>query len=175
MPAIVIEAMVATTLWPTAIKLAAGGSVLVILVVVLSEGKLLGKPLLRMVYGALAPLLAVNDRSRRWVDVCALLELGTARSLLDIGCGGGGLLACALSTAEGLQVTGLDWSQAVAANVRARLAPLGRFRVVVADVSQGLPFPDGSFDRVASFGVLPCATGASCWRRWIACWSRAGA
>jgi SAM-dependent methyltransferase len=147
--------------WGAMAGLAGAGIVVVVLVVVLSEGKVAGKPLLRLAYTALAPLLAANDPVRRWEPVCALLDLGPARSLLDVGCGGGGLLCCALSATKNLQVTGVDWSPAVAGRVRDRLAPSGRSRVLVADVSRGLPFADCAFDRVASFGVLP---GLRTWR-----------
>ena len=152
---------VVVTSWGTVVELAGGVALIVVLMVVLSEGKVAGKSLLRLIYTVLAPILAASDPGRRWGDVCALLDLGSARSLLDIGCGGGGLLRCALSEADGLQVTGLDWSAAVAGRVRRRLVPHGRFRVVVADVSGGLPFADCAFDRVASFGVLP---GLRNWR-----------
>jgi SAM-dependent methyltransferase len=157
----VVAGAVVVASWGTVVGLAGGVLIAVLVVMVLSEGKVTGKPLLRMVYTMLSPVLAATDPARRWDDVCALLDLDSARSLLDIGCGGGGLLSCALAAAGGLRVTGVDWSAAVAGRVRRRLVPHGRFRLLVADVARGLPFEDCAFDRVASFGVLP---GLRNWR-----------
>lgn len=73
-----------------------------------------------------------------------LLRLEPGCSVLDLGCGGGALLA--RLQREGCRATGVDLlDQAVEASGKA--AP--GCEVVRADVT-GLPFGDGSFDRVVS-------------------------
>jgi SAM-dependent methyltransferase len=71
------------------------------------------------------------------------LELGPDDCLLDIGCGGGILLAQAAAT--GCLTSGLDHS--------AEMVALARERAPAADVIEGdagyLPFPDGSFTAVS--------------------------
>lgn len=69
-------------------------------------------------------------------------------SILDVGCGGGGL-ARALS-AKGAKVTGVDPQEAALATARTR-APDADFRQAGAEA---LPFPDGSFDRVVFLNSL---------------------
>lgn len=69
-------------------------------------------------------------------------------SILDVGCGGGGL-ARALG-AKGAKVTGVDPQEAALATARTR-APDADFRQAGAEA---LPFPDASFDRVVFLNSL---------------------
>lgn len=69
-------------------------------------------------------------------------------SILDVGCGGGGL-ARALS-AKGAKVTGVDPQEAALATARSR-APEAVFQQAGAEA---LPFPDASFDRVVFLNSL---------------------
>lgn len=69
-------------------------------------------------------------------------------SILDVGCGGGGL-ARALR-AKGAKVTGVDPQEAALAIARTR-APEADFRQAGAEA---LPFPDASFDRVVFLNSL---------------------
>lgn len=69
-------------------------------------------------------------------------------SILDVGCGGGGL-ARALS-AKGAKVTGVDPQEEALATARSR-APDAEFRQAGAEA---LPFPDACFDRVVFLNSL---------------------
>ena len=69
-------------------------------------------------------------------------------SILDVGCGGGGL-ARALS-AKGAKVTGVDPQDAALTIARSR-APDAEFQQAGAEA---LPFPDASFDRVVFLNSL---------------------
>ncbi|WP_295578778.1 class I SAM-dependent methyltransferase [uncultured Oscillibacter sp.] len=65
--------------------------------------------------------------------------------VLDLGCGTGALLAQVLSEDPGRRVTGLDLSEKMLEQARARLGD--RAELVRGD-SEHLPFPDRSFDIV---------------------------
>lgn len=72
---------------------------------------------------------------------------GEARSLLDVGCGEGSLLAALAADLAPLEAWGVDLS-APAIEAAARLAPgLGW---VIANADRGLPFAEGSFDALTS-------------------------
>ena len=79
-----------------------------------------------------------------YARMAALLPEGTAR-LLDLGCGTGALTAQVLEQDPRRQVTGLDLSEQMLAQARARLGD--RVKLIQGD-SEYLPFPDGSFDVV---------------------------
>jgi SAM-dependent methyltransferase len=91
----------------------------------------------REVYGA----DDVHDWARR--AILDALGLGPGDHLLDLGCGGGLLLADALST--GARVTGIDHSEEMVALASAR-APAAQ--VVLAEAER-LPFADETFTAVA--------------------------
>ena len=65
--------------------------------------------------------------------------------VLDLGCGTGALTAQVLEQDPRRQVTGLDLSEQMLAQARARLGD--RVKLIQGD-SECLPFPDGSFDVV---------------------------
>jgi ubiquinone/menaquinone biosynthesis C-methylase UbiE len=72
--------------------------------------------------------------------------------ILDVGCGQG--IDLMQAAKAGANITGIDLTPRHVELARAHLAALGlRGRVIEADAEQ-LPFPDGSFDRVISNGVL---------------------
>jgi SAM-dependent methyltransferase len=68
------------------------------------------------------------------------------RSILELGCGTGN--DAARLAGEGYAVTAIDVSGEAVAQARAKFGSLARF--IVADMTQRLPFPDGSFDAVMS-------------------------
>ena len=78
-------------------------------------------------------------------------ELSGAR-VLDAGCGDGAL-ACAAAS-HGAQVTGIDADAAMLAAARSRAAMAKLSASFSAGRVERLPFPDGSFDVVASITVL---------------------
>lgn len=75
------------------------------------------------------------------------LELRPGLALLDVGCGRGELLKAARE--KGAQAVGCDSSEAAVALA----AKASGCRVVRCD-AKALPFPDGSFDRIAFLGVI---------------------
>lgn len=76
--------------------------------------------------------------------------------LLDVGCGDGELICAA--AARGALVAGVDADPAMLAAARLRMAQAGLEAIVRAGRVEELPFPDASFDVVASVAVL-CFVG----------------
>jgi SAM-dependent methyltransferase len=74
-----------------------------------------------------------------------LREVGVP-TILELGCGTGN--DAARLAGEGYSVTAIDLSGEAIEQARARFGSTVRF--VVADMTQRLPFPDGSFDAVMS-------------------------
>ena len=74
-----------------------------------------------------------------------LREAGV-RTILELGCGTGN--DAARLVGEGYSVTAIDLSAEAIGQAEARSGQLARF--LVADMTQRLPFPDGSFDAVMS-------------------------
>lgn len=81
----------------------------------------------------------------------AVLDLvpGGTRKLLDIACGTGIVTRRFTAAREGMRVTGLDLTQAMASRAAARLPG----SVVIGD-GRRLPFRDGEFDAVTSVWLL---------------------
>lgn len=74
-----------------------------------------------------------------------LREAGV-RTVLELGCGTGN--DAARLAGEGYSVTAIDLSGEAIGQAQAKFGSLARF--LVADMTQRLPFPDGSFDAVMS-------------------------
>src|SRR5215472_957264 len=74
-----------------------------------------------------------------------LREAGV-RTVLELGCGTGN--DAARLAGEGYSVTAIDLSGEAIGQARAKFGSVARF--LVADMTQRLPFPDGSFDAVMS-------------------------
>ena len=68
--------------------------------------------------------------------------------VLEVGFGGGGLLAMILDATEG-EVTGVDLSEAMVARARRRFAKVARLRLQRGSVGL-LPLPDASIDKACS-------------------------
>jgi SAM-dependent methyltransferase len=78
----------------------------------------------------------------------SLISLHDSRSVLDIGCGGGGALLRLSELAPQAELHGIDYSPqslGVAARTNRRLIEQGRVFLREADVSD-LPYDDGCFD-----------------------------
>jgi SAM-dependent methyltransferase len=74
------------------------------------------------------------------------LRQAGARTILELGCGTGN--DAARLAHEGYSVTAVDLSGEAIGQAQAKFGSLARF--LVADITQRLPFPDGSFDAVMS-------------------------
>jgi ubiquinone/menaquinone biosynthesis C-methylase UbiE len=82
------------------------------------------------------------------------VELGPATRLLDVGFGGGLLLERACSRGV-RRLAGVDPSEAALAALRARRSALAGADVrLLAGVVEALPFPDASFDVVATTNTV---------------------
>jgi ubiquinone/menaquinone biosynthesis C-methylase UbiE len=93
--------------------------------------------------------IAFGGRRRRvYARISVLSGARPGDQVLDIGCGGGYLARLlAAAVAPGGQVTGLDTSAPAIGYARKRAAANCSF---VLGAAQDLPWPDGSFDVVAS-------------------------
>jgi len=98
-----------------------------------------------------------------------LSDLPEGAAVLDVGCGGG-QNACGLARARpDVRVTGLDLSPHQVARARRRAAALGDRVEFVEGSALDLPFADGRFDGVVSFGSIkhwpdPARGAAECAR-----------
>ncbi len=95
-------------------------------------------------------------------------RVGTGTRVLEIGCGGGGLLR--LMNARGARPVGVDTSESALELARRRRdVPVGRLPVVHIAPNAALPFRSGAFDALIVQHViehLPDAAAALCeWQR----------
>jgi SAM-dependent methyltransferase len=106
---------------------------------------------------ALAPGLAHSPLQAAYYDFALRLHPGPSpapAALLDIGCGSGGGLLQAAACFPGASLAGIDPSGRGIRQARRRLRAI----TPAVDLRRGsadrLPFPDASFDRVVSVGVI---------------------
>ncbi|MGH9797727.1 MAG: SAM-dependent methyltransferase [Candidatus Polarisedimenticolia bacterium] len=120
--------------------------------IILSVLRSSGKDTERLTPDDLAPLDEFHLRGREATrEMAALLRLGPADRVLDVGCGMGGP-ARFLASAFGCRVTGLDLTEPFcrAAERLTRLTGLeGKVEFRQGD-ALAMPFPDGGFDLVWS-------------------------
>lgn len=95
---------------------------------------------------------AARARSWFWSDVAAWLE---PESVLEVGCGTGGNLACLASHTN--RLTGVDINQRALQLARAEVSEAS----IVASSARSMPFPDHTFDTVISMGLLIHQTAQS--------------
>lgn len=106
------------------------------------------------------PLGVVTEAIEQRLIPDMMGQLAGAR-ILDAGCGDGALV-CALAS-RGAEATGVDPDPAMLAAARSRAAIAGDRATFIEGRVERLPFPDASFDVVASITVLcfvPDAAGA---------------
>jgi ubiquinone/menaquinone biosynthesis C-methylase UbiE len=89
-------------------------------------------------------------------EIPGILRIGATSHILEIGCGSG-RYALQVAATTGCRIVGLDVNAPGIANANqlaasAQLSQRARFQI--ADVSQALPFADGTFDAVFSNDVL---------------------
>jgi len=138
-----------TWLWP-----ALAAAAVALAAVLVTDGRVGGKAVVRLVYDRLGPrLFSSRSEEERWRALAREIGLGRDDRVLDVGCAVGDV---ALTLAEhGCEVAGLDWSPRMVARAREeaeRRSLPARFEV--HDAREPLPFPDGAFDAVSCFGLL---------------------
>jgi ubiquinone/menaquinone biosynthesis C-methylase UbiE len=132
---------------------------LVVLFVVLTDGRYLGKGLMRWVYDRLGPaIFAAQSEAERWRGLIEKLGLRGDERVLDVGTAVGDLpLALAATPGFRGQAVGVDWSKRMmvtAAEEAKRRGLEGRVEFQVVDIRGGLPFGDRAFDVVFCLGLL---------------------
>jgi SAM-dependent methyltransferase len=98
---------------------------------------------------------AITEAVEQRVILDMMGELAGLR-FLDAGCGDGALVSAA--AARGAVATGVDPDPAMLATARAHVANSGHEAIFLEGQVERLPFPDASFDLVASVTVL-CFVG----------------
>lgn len=137
---------------------------LIILFVLLTDGRYFGKRLMFWVYDRIGPaLFSSRSDARQWRALVESLGLQGDESVLDVGTATGDLpLTIASMPDYRGEVVGVDWSPRMIQQAReeARRRGLGdsvRFEVV--DVRKGLPFGVGEFDVITCLGLLETLPG----------------
>lgn len=101
--------------------------------------------------GIYDPVVAWSTRERTFKE--RLLErarLGAGSDVLDLGCGTGTLAIWAKEREPGARVVGLDGDAAVLERAREKASKAGVLVQFDHGLSNALPYPDASFDRVLS-------------------------
>jgi SAM-dependent methyltransferase len=107
------------------------------------------------------------DRPREHMrNICRYIKHLRPQTILDIGCGTGGLTVALGTAFKDARVTGVDAVAVTVEAARVRAAGYGldpQFLVVNADAP--LPFPDSSFDLVTCTSVIEFITDSASRRR----------
>lgn len=92
---------------------------------------------------------------RRHLDVLIdALDLTGGEHVLDLGCGTGNLECRVAERCPDVHAVGLDYSPAMLAKARRKCGGARDVRFLQADLSNPLPFPPESFDRVVANNTL---------------------
>lgn len=100
-------------------------------------------------------IAALMNAMHKKVHVWMARRIGTPVSVLDVGCGGGGLIAALLKSTDG-KVYGIDYSPDMVRIARRRnieAVDSQRVEITVASVSS-LPFADGTFNATTAFETV---------------------
>lgn len=97
-------------------------------------------------------LLEARNAYAPWMAEALGYEGARGLRVLDVGCGQG--IDVARYARAGAQATGVDLTPRHVELARAHIAALGLDAEIVGGDAEVLPFPDASFDRVSSNGVL---------------------
>jgi SAM-dependent methyltransferase len=90
------------------------------------------------------------------------MQLSDGSAVLDLGCGSGtDLIAIGAAASPLQQLVGLDASADSVQIAQSSTQGDQRYSFLLHDISQGLPFPDESFDCVLSINTLECITDKS--------------
>lgn len=101
--------------------------------------------------------MMANDTAPTREFIYALMDLAGATSIVDLGCGRGVELAELAGRApRSVRLAGLDASSDAIDAARKAVGSDPRVELAVHDVTMGLPFGAGAFDRALSVNVLEC-------------------
>lgn len=106
-----------------------------------------GKSWLLPLYDPLTRLIGAGAAHRKLAEQA---ELGSARRVLEIGCGTGNLVLLVKRMDPQLEVTGLDPDPKALARAARKARRAGLALQLDRGFADQLPYPDGSFDRVLS-------------------------
>ena len=137
---------------------------LVVLFVLVTDGRYFGKRLTYWVYDFVGPaVFSARSEAKQWHALLRSVGLQGDESILDVGTAAGDLpLSIASMPDFRGQAVGVDWSPRMmeVARREARHRGLeGRARFEVVDVRKGLPFTAGEFDAIFCLGLLETLPG----------------
>ena len=144
--------------WIIPVGLVAAGSLL-ILFVLLTDGRYFGKRLMYWVYDHVGPVVfSARSEGDQWRSLAESMGLQGNESILDVGtatCD----LPLSIASRSGFQgrIVGVDWSPQMIRKAREEAGRRGvedRVRFEVVDVREGLPFDAGEFDAIICLGLL---------------------
>jgi SAM-dependent methyltransferase len=90
---------------------------------------------------------------RRIVTLLGYLDIRDGETILDCGCGEG-FYSMAISELYDADVTAFDWDAALLKMASGWIRKKDRITFVSGDIERGLPFKDGSFDKIIFSEVL---------------------
>jgi ubiquinone/menaquinone biosynthesis C-methylase UbiE len=137
---------------------------LVVLFVLVTDGRYFGKRLTYWIYNSVGPaVFSARSEMEQWYALFRSVGLQGDESILDVGTAAGDLpLSMASMPDFRGQVVGVDWSprmMEVARREARRQGLEGRARFEVVDVRKGLPFAAGEFDVIFCLGLLETLPG----------------
>ncbi|MEJ2745750.1 MAG: class I SAM-dependent methyltransferase, partial [bacterium] len=90
---------------------------------------------------------------RRIVTLLGYLDIRDDETILDCGCGEG-FYSMAISELYNADVTAFDWDASLLKMASGWIRKKERIRFASGDIARGLPFKDGSFDKIVFSEVL---------------------
>jgi ubiquinone/menaquinone biosynthesis C-methylase UbiE len=137
---------------------------LVVLFVLVTDGRYFGKRLTYWVYDFAGPaIFSARSEAKQWHALLRSVGLRGDESILDVGTAAGDLpLSIASMPDFRGRAVGVDWSPRLMEVTRReakRRGLEGRARFEVVDVRKGLPFAAGEFDVVFCLGLLETLPG----------------
>ena len=137
---------------------------LVVVFVLVTDGRYFGKRLTYWVYNAVGPVVFfARSETEQWRALLRSVGLRGDESILDVGTAAGDLpLSIAGMPDFQGQAIGVDWSPGMMEVARREARRQGvedRARFEVVDVRKGLPFAAGEFDVIFCLGLLETLPG----------------
>lgn len=149
--------------WIVLVGLVVAG-LLIILFVLLADGRYFGKRLMYWFYDRVGPaVFSAHSEVKQWRLLVESMGLRGNESVLDVGTAVGDLPLGIASTPDYRgQVVGVDWSPRMielAQEEASRRGLEGRVQFEIVDVREGLPFAAEEFDVIVCLGLLETLPG----------------